>query len=97
MVEKFELVGSAKCKEVLEANPDYKVFWQAGYGYKGATESEDDKQPKSEYLYWEGRSRETTFEERMQRRYNWAAAIDIKVDHDKKEIHFNGFSANDLY
>ena len=97
MEENYELVGSSKCKEVLAAHPDYKVFWRAGFGWKGAAEAEDDKQPKVEYLYWDGRSRETSFEERMQRRYNWAAAIDITVNNDKKEIHFNGFSANDLY
>lgn len=38
-----------------------------------------------------------TFEEAMQRKYDWSAAIDIDVDHEKKELHFNGFSENDLY
>ena len=38
-----------------------------------------------------------TFEEAMQRKYDWSAAIDIDVDHEKKELHFNGFSENDMY
>ena len=97
MIEKFELVGSGKCKEVLAAYPDYKVFWMAGFSYRGAGEVEDDKQPRKEYVYQDGRSRVMTFEERMQRRYDWSAAIDIKVDHEKKEIHINGFSENDMF
>lgn len=96
-MEKYSLVGSSTCEETLSKYPDYKVFWRSGYAYKGAAEVEDDKQPKREYVYQEGRSRETTFEERMLRRYNWSAAINITVDHEKKEIHLNGFSENDLY
>lgn len=95
--EYYKLVGSKSCKEVLAKYPNYKVFWRSGFAYRGAFESEDDKQPKKEYIYQERRSRETTFEERMQRRYNWSAAIDIDIDHEKREIHFNGFSANDMY
>ena len=95
--EKYTLVGGKKCKEVLNQYPNYKVFWRSGFAYKGASESEDNKQPKKEYIYQEGRSIETTFEERMQRRYNWSAAIDINIDHNKQEIHFNGFSENDMY
>lgn len=87
-MEKYSLVGSSTCKETLSKYPDYKVFWRSGYAYRGAVEVEDDKSI-DDYL--------DSFEERMQRRYNWAAAIDITVDHEKKEIHFNGFSENDLY
>ena len=97
MKEEFQLVGANKCEEVLAAYPDYKVFWRTGFAYRGACDGEDDKQPKERYVFQERRKRVITFEERMQRRYDWAAAIDIKVDHDKKEIHFNGFSENDLY
>ena len=96
-VEKYNLVGGKTCKEVLAKYPNYKVFWRSGFAYRGATESEDDKQPKREYIWQERRARETTFEERMQRNYDWSAAIDIKVDHEKKEIHFNGFSENDMW
>lgn len=95
--EHYKLVGSKTCKEVLTKYSNYKVFWRSGFAYRGASESEDNKQPKKEYIYREGRSKETTFEERMQRRYNWSAAIDIDIDHEKKEIHFNGFSENDMY
>lgn len=97
MVEKFQLVGSKKCKEVLAAYPGYKVFWRSGFAYRGATEAEDDKQPRQEYVYEERQNRVLTFEERMQRRYNWSAAIDIDIDHEKQEIHFNGFSENDMF
>lgn len=95
--EHYKLVGSKTCKEVLAKYSNYKIFWRSGFAYRGASESEDNKQLKKEYIYQEGRSRETTFEERMQRRYNWSAAIDIDIDHKKKEIHFNGFSENDMY
>lgn len=95
--EHYELEGSKTCKEVLAKYPNYKVFWRSGFAYRGTSESEDNKQLKKEYIYQEGKSRETTFEERMQRRYNWSAAIDIDIDHEKKEIHFNGFSENDMY
>ena len=93
----YNLAGCSACDRILKEYPDYKIFWRSGYAYKGAAEVEDDKQLKKEYVYQEGRSRETTFEERMLRRYKWAAAIDITVDHEKKEIHLNGFSENDLY
>lgn len=89
--EHFELVGAKKANEVLRLYSDYRLFWRSGFAFKGASEVEDDKQPRIE------RFQEFTFEQRMQRRYNWAAAIDIDIDHEKKEIHMNGFSANDLY
>lgn len=96
-MEKYSLVGGKKCNEILNQYPDYKVFWRAGFAYRGAGESEDNKQPFEEYLWQERRKRITTFEERMQRRYDWAAAIDINVNHESKEIHINGFSENDMY
>lgn len=82
----YTLTDSFTCDKVLKENPDYKVFWRSGYAYRGAVEVGDDKSVHTD-----------TFEERMLRRYNWSAAIDITVDHEKKEIHFNGFSINDLY
>lgn len=81
-MEKYTLANSHTCKKVLEEYPDYKVFWRSGFAYKGAGEVEEDRYSPD-------------FESKMQRRYNWAAAIDIKVDNG--EIHFNGFSVNDLY
>ena len=95
--ETYKLTGEDTCRKVLAENPDYRVFWRAGYAWKGASENEDNKQPQVQYVYQEMRSRELTFEERMRRRYDWAAAIDVEVYHDKREIHFNGFSCNDLY
>lgn len=84
----FTLRSHPTCNKVLKEYPDYKVFWRSGYAYRGAAEVEDDKSI-DKYL--------STFEERMQRRYYWTAAIDITIDHEKKEIHLNGFSENDLY
>lgn len=95
--EHYKLVGSETCKEVLNKYPNYKVFWRSGFAYRGAGEIYDDKQPKEEYIYQERQSRVLTFEERMQRRYDWSAAIDIDIDYSKQEIHFNGFSENDMY
>lgn len=95
--ESFSLVGKSTCERVLSEYPNYKFFWRAGYAFRGACESFDDKEPREEYV-WQYRERMLlTFADRMERRYDWAAAIDIDIDHDKKEIHFNGFSANDLY
>lgn len=82
----YTLSDCRTCDKVLEENPDYKVFWRSGYVYRGAVEVEDDKSVHTD-----------TFEERMLRRYKWAATIDITIDHEKKEIHLNGFSENDLY
>lgn len=96
MKQSFNLVGGDTCKKMLAEYPDYKVFWRAGFGWKGAAEVEDDKQPHEEFVFEERRKRIVSFEGRMQRRFDWAAAIDIEVDHDKKEIHFNGFSCNDM-
>lgn len=104
--EKFKLVGGSKCKELIAKYPDYKIFWRSGFAYRGAKESEVVKSefPKECpcYPYWDkqGKWHNTkfmTFEEYMQKEYDWSAAIDINVDHVKKELHFNGFSENDLY
>lgn len=95
MTEKYDLVGSKTCEKVLAENPGYKVFIRCGFAYRGATESEDDKQPHTEQMF--RKQIVSTFDERMQRFYKWSAAIDIKVDHDTKEIHINGFSENDMY
>ena len=81
-MEKYTLVYSDTCKKVLEKYPNYKVFWRSGLAYKGAGEVEDNRHSLD-------------FESKMQRRYNWAAAIDIEINNE--EIHFNGFSVNDLY
>ena len=95
-MKKYRLVSSNVCKDLINKHPDFKVFWRSGFAFKGANEVEDDKQPKEQFVYQEGRSRVLTFEERMQRRYNWAAAIDIDFDEDAKEIHINGYSVNDM-
>lgn len=94
--EKYELVGGNKLREVVKNNPEYRYFVRSGFAYKGALEEEDDKQIKNEYIYQEHRKRDTTFEERVERFIFWAAAIDIVVDHEAKEIHVNGFSMNDM-
>lgn len=95
--EQYKLVGGRKCDEVLTKYPDYRVFWRAGFAFRGAKEIEDNKQPSEVNARdFQGRVFQT-FANRMNERYNWAAAIDIDIDHDKKEIHLNGFSENDLY
>ena len=96
MKEKFDLVGGKKLREVLKNHPDYRYFSRSGYAYRGASEKEDDKQTRSEYVFEDGKRRDTTFEERVERFIRWAAAIDIVIDHDAKEIHVNGFSENDM-
>lgn len=103
-MEKFELVGSAKAKEVLCMHPDYRVFWRCGYAFRGAQEREV---VKSEFpkvcatanprgSLYPPIKKCVTFKEYMLCEFGWAAAIDICVDNEKKELHFNGFSCNDL-
>lgn len=95
-VENFKLVGGNKCKEVLAANPDYKVFWRSGFAFRGAGEGEV-KREGSRKIYCPGGWYMGTFEDQMKQKYSWSAAIDIEIDHDKKEIHMNGFSENDMW
>lgn len=83
-IENFSLVGSKKCKEVLAAYPTYRVFWRSGFEYRGAGEMEMNRYAEN-------------FAQLMERKYNWSAAIDIEIDHEKKEIHMNGFSENDMW
>lgn len=94
-IEKFRLVGGNKCKEVLDANPDYKVFWRSGFAFRGAGEVEIQRQGLRK-IYHPGGSYMGTFEDQMRQKYSWAAAIDIDIDNEKKEIHFNGFSELDM-
>lgn len=95
--ENYALVGKETCERVLNENPDYKVFWRAGYAFRGATESVDNKDPHEQYVWEYNSLMLLTFSDRMELRYKWAAALDIEIDHNKKEIHINGFSENDLY
>lgn len=95
-VENFKLVGGNKCKEVLAANPDYKVFWRSGFAFRGAGEREIQREGLRK-IYRPGGCYMGTFEDEMRQHYSWSAAIDIEIDHDKKEIHMNGFSENDMW
>lgn len=98
--EHYRLSDGKKCKELLAQYPDYKVFWRSGFQYRGAGEQEMPRDKKDYTVFaWNGRDckrQVVSFKEAMQRKYNWSAAIDIDVDHDKKELHFNGFSENDM-
>lgn len=94
--EKYKLAGGKECRKVLAENPTYKVFWRSGFAFRGAGEREIKRDGLRKV--WIGREyRDATFEEEMRSRYNWSAGIDIEIDHDKKEIHMNGYSENDLY
>lgn len=93
----YTLTDSFTCDKVLKENPDYKVFWRSGYAYRGASEREILRLPLDNCPEKIKELRIYLFNNNMQKLYDWAAAIDITVDHDKKEIHFNGFSENDLY
>lgn len=95
-IEKFSLVGGNKCKEVLAAYPTYRVFWRSGFEYRGAGEHEINREGER-IIFQPGGLTMGTFEDEMQRKYNWSAAIDIEINHEKKEIHMNGFSENDMW
>ena len=98
-MESLQLVGSQKVREVLNTYADYTLYIRKGFAYRGARESIDDKQPKRELvrngfnLVWETLS----FEDRMTRMYEFYVAFDIDIDNEKKELHLNAFSANDMY
>lgn len=100
---KYSLCGSGACKAAIEIYPDYRVFWRSGFAYRGAQEHEVSKVTEETpcYPYWDANgkwhnTRVMTFEEKMEANYNWAAAMNMTVDHDAKEIHINGFSVNDM-
>lgn len=83
-IEKYNLVSRKKCNAALVANPTYRVYWRSGFEMRGACEREVDRKADD-------------FSQQMQRKYDWAAGIDLVVDHDNKEIHMNGFSSIDLW
>ena len=82
--ESYGLTGPTQAKLVLAQNPDYKLFTREGFAFKGAKEHERDR-------------KSPTFESDMERLYNWSAALDVEVLHDKKEIHINAFSDCDMF
>lgn len=84
MSKTVTLQSSTFCKNVLKSYPDYCVFWRSGFEYNSVKERELDR--KSD-----------TFDTEIQQCFNLVEATDVKVDEDKKEIHFNGYSCNDLY
>lgn len=93
--EHYGYAGGKECKEVLAKHPDYKVFWRSGFAFRGAGECEIKREGLRK-CYVGREFREATFEEQMQSHYNWAANISIDIDHEKKEIHLNGFSELDM-
>ena len=95
IMEHYELVGASKCRELLEKYPNYKVFWRSGLAFRGAREKELDR--NGVYKRYYPHNDTITFSQLMENNFNWAAAIDIVVFHDAQELHFNGFSCNDLY
>ena len=101
--EHYSMGGVGICRKMLAAHPDYKVFWQSGYSFRGAKEYEVSKETTEEccrpYLDASGQwhyKRPMTFEEKMEQNFSWACAIDLDVDHDAKEIHMNGFGVLDM-
>ena len=78
------LQSSTFCKNVLKSYPEYRVFWKTGSENCGSPERELDK-------------KSVMFDTEIQQCFNWAAAIGVEVDEDKKEIHFNGYNCNNLY
>jgi hypothetical protein len=91
----IELTGSSNVRKVLETYPDYKLFIRRGYAYRGAGEVLEDKKPK--LTPHPGGYKMMTFNERMERMYNFYVAFDIDIDTDNRELHINAFSSNDMY
>lgn len=98
-MEKLRLVGSKTVREVLSNYPEYTLYITKGFAFKGAKEVLEDKQPKQTGCR-QGFNfviKNLTFEERMQKMYDFYVAFDIDIDHENKELHINAFSANDMY
>lgn len=95
-IEHIKLVDERECIKVIRQYPDYKFFWMMGFEWKGKKEREDDKSTFGYYVkrVWKENS---SFEERMDTRFDGMCVADIDMDHDKKEIHMNGFTCNDMY
>lgn len=82
-IVKMGLTRSKNCKKAIATYSNYRVFWRSGFAYRGAGEREI--------------KREGQFDDELQRCFDWACAQDMVIDHDKKEIHINGYSENDMY
>lgn len=95
MKSSLSLIGGREVLNILNQYKDYCVFIRKGLAYRGATEREDDKTPKPALvnLRWCIQ----TFEERMSRMCDYYAAFDVDIEHDKRELHINAFTINDLY
>lgn len=91
----LRLVGSQKVREVLSNYANYTLYIRKGFAYRGAREVLEDKETKSTPC--PGGFRTMTFEERMNRMYDFYVAFDIDIDNEKKELHLNAFTANDMY
>ena len=95
-IVKTGLTRSKNCKKAIATYPNYRVFWRSGFAYKGAGEREIKREGQRNILcpggFFLG-----TFDDELQLCFNWACALDMVIDHDKKEIHINGFSENDMY
>lgn len=94
-MESLQLVGSQKVREVLSNYADYTLYIRKGFAYRGAREVLEDKETKSTPC--PGGFKMMTFEERMKRMYDFYVAFDIDIDKEKKELHINAFSENDMY
>ena len=81
--EYFKYGDGRQCEMFLNKYPDYKLYWQSGWGFKGKREMEIDRNSPS-------------FSDEMKNRYNWAANITITVNHEDKSLHFNGLSLSDM-
>ena len=94
-MESLQLIGSQKVREVLNTYADYILYIRKGFAYRGAREVLEDKVTKPTSC--PGGFRTMTFEERMNRMYDFYVAFDIDIDNEKKELHLNAFSENDMY
>ena len=94
-METFRLVGSKKVREVLNTYTDYTLYIRKGFAFNGAPEFLENKETKSSICI--GGSKIMNFDERMQQIYRHYVAFNIDIDDEKKELHINAFSVNDMY
>lgn len=95
-IVKMGLTRSKNCKKAIATYPNYRVFWRSGFAYRGAGEREIKREGQRKILcpggFFLG-----TFDDELQLCFDWACTQSMVIDHDKKEIHINGYSENDMY
>ena len=82
----------------LEAHPNKRLFWRAGYRFKGAGEREILR--NADAPCYPRRACNgmviASWKDDLKKCYDWACLVECDGNSDE-EMHLNGLSENDLY